>query len=399
MGTRRIPLFRVLLALGVILVLGLTLKLPCAGGSWDDGRPYTRFCYTDIVPLFRGEGLSAGRIPYLQHPNEYPVGTGLLMWVTSLPAGTEGTFFATNAIVLVAAAVLISILLYEVVGSRALYFAAAPTLLLNAFLNWDLFPLLLMTAGTVAFLRGRDAVAGGLLGAGAATKLFPGFVAVPFFLDRLRRGRRRAAVRFAVAAGLIALAVNLPFMLLSWHNWTLFFRYNSRRVMDWATPWFLGCHTLTGKLDCGHPGVFSAVSVALFVGGSVLVWRLAAGRNPDFPRWSFAFPLLALFLLTAKVYSPQYSLWLLPWFALVLPDLRLFLAFELTDVAVYFAEFSWLGRHAGFGGVPVGWVEVAAAARAAVLVACVVAFVRRSEGSGADRSAAGEYAEVRTDTQ
>ena len=87
-------------------------------------------------------------------------------------------------------------------------------------------------------------------------------------------------------------------------------------------------------------------------------------------------PLLVIFLLTAKVYSPQYSLWLLPWFALAVPDLRLFLAFEAADVAVFFTEFSWLGRHTGFGGVSVAVVEIAVLARMIVLAACLVAYAR-----------------------
>jgi uncharacterized membrane protein len=395
---REIALSRVLVCLGIVLFLGLLLKLPCTSGSWADGRPYTRFCYTDIVPLFRSEGLAQRKFPYLQHPNEYPVGTGLVMWVSALPARAEGDFFGVNVVVLSAAAVVVTILLFELVGSRALFFAAAPTLLLNAFLNWDLVPVLLMTAGTVAFLRQRDGRSGALLGAGAATKIFPGLVAVPFVLDRLRTRGLRQALRLAIATIFLAVAINLPFMILTWHNWTLFFRFNSRRVMDWATVWFLGCHTATGRLDCGHPALFSAASVAAFVAGSVLVWGLKARWEPNFARWTFAFPVLVIFLLTAKVYSPQYSLWLLPWFALVLPDVRLFMAFELADVAVYFTEFSWLARHTGFGGLSVGWVEVAVLARVTVLMACLVAYVRRA-GSGAGVGAAGPqspYAQLRT---
>src|SRR5439155_25386812 len=113
-------------------------------------------------------------------------------------------------------------------------------------------------------------------------------------------------------------------------------------------------------------------------------------RQPDTPRWHLGFPILVAFLLTNKVYSPQYGLWLLPWFALVLPDLRFFLAFEAADVAVFVTRFAFFGHymaeHAGGGGVPsVGWTDgvtigffqVAVLVRAAVLVACVVRFLVR----------------------
>jgi hypothetical protein len=108
---------------------------------------------------------------------------------------------------------------------------------------------------------------------------------------------------------------------------------------------------------------------------------LKARRDPNFPRWSLAFPIIALFLITNKVYSPQYSLWLLPWFALVMPDLRLFLAFEAADVAVFVTEFSWFGTLNGIRGglagiVPLGAFEAVFLLRGAVLLLCVVAWVR-----------------------
>jgi hypothetical protein len=85
-----------------------------------------------------------------------------------------------------------------------------------------------------------------------------------------------------------------------------------------------------------------------------------------------------LFLLTSKVYSPQFSLWLLPWFALALPGLGripalgLFAAFEVADVAVFVTRFTWFG----IGG-PDQWVfETAVVLRSLVLVACVLAWVR-----------------------
>ena len=43
--------------------------------------------------------------------------------------------------------------------------------------------------------------------------------------------------------------------------------------------------------------------------------------------------MLVLFLVTNKVYSPQYGLWLLPWFALALAaDSARWLAFQVADV-------------------------------------------------------------------
>ena len=91
-----------------------------------------------------------------------------------------------------------------------------------------------------------------------------------------------------------------------------------------------------------------------------------------------------MFLLTNKVYSPQYGLWLLPWFALVLPDLRTFVAFSAADVAVFVTRFAFFGQlDPAIGGwvegFTIGWFQVAVLVRTLVLIWCVVAWVLRDQ--------------------
>jgi hypothetical protein len=83
-----------------------------------------------------------------------------------------------------------------------------------------------------------------------------------------------------------------------------------------------------------------------------------------------------LFLLTNKVYSPQYGLWLLPWFVLALPNVWVWAAFEIADVAVFVTRFHWFDHAVQFDG---GWrrLEISIWARAAVLVVAVVIWVIR----------------------
>ena len=127
---------------------------------------------------------------------------------------------------------------------------------------------------------------------------------------------------------------------------------------------------------CLSPGPVNALSLVLFVGGAVLVWWLRERRELGFPRWTFGIALFALFLLTNKVYSPQYSLWLVPWFALVLPDVRLFALWSVVDTAAWAATLAWVRQVPGFGGPPTVVVKLLVLARAAMLVWVLVAYVR-----------------------
>ncbi len=371
---RTIGVGLVLVATMFTLLIGFAHKSTCLMGDGFDARAYRFECYNDIVPLYRSEGLLQGKFPYLQAPNEYPVGTGLFMWFASLYGRGEGDFFTANAVWLSLLALATAWILYEAVGFKAVYFSLAPTLALYAFLNWDLLAVFLATGATIAFLRRRDAASGVLLGLGIASKLYPVLLLVPFAIERRREGRNHDAIRLVVWAAVAWAIVDVPFMIAAFNRWSAVFRLNSARAVDWGTLWFAGCRTVTGRLACGHTSLVNGLSLALFAGGAVLTWRARFREDPDAPRWTFAFPLVILFLLTTKIYSPQYSLWLLPWFALVMPDLRLFLAFEAADLAVFITEFSWLGRYFNNHGLPVAPLELAVIARAAILLALLIRY-------------------------
>ena len=105
----------------------------------------------------------------------------------------------------------------------------------------------------------------------------------------------------------------------------------------------------------------------------------AISREPGFARWTLGFPLIACFLLSNKVYSPQYSLWLLPWFALALPSWPAFAAFEVADVAVFvtrFREFFPVYEPGGAMTPQESSFELAVLARTAILVWCLVVWLR-----------------------
>jgi uncharacterized membrane protein len=95
-----------------------------------------------------------------------------------------------------------------------------------------------------------------------------------------------------------------------------------------------------------------------------------------------AFLLLAGFLLLSKVWSPQYSLWLLPLAVLALPRWRPLLLWQATEALLWVPRMLWyLGTDNR--GLPLEWFHLAVGIRDAALVflmALVVRDVWRPDG-------------------
>jgi uncharacterized membrane protein len=379
--SRPITLGLVLACLAGTLLVGALHKAPCARTDWGDGRQYRLACYTDIVPLFGTEQLAGGRLPYLDpcrpaegNCDEYPVLTMYFMRVAGWVSDDDPSrFFWVNAVLLAIGAAVTAVCLYLLDARRALWFALAPSLALQAFVNWDLFAVALTAGATLAFFRRRDGWAGVLLGLGTAAKLYPVFLLVPFAAERLRERQPDRAILLWWSGAATWLAVNLPFAAAGLPGWWEFFRSNGARPADWDSLWYIGCRQLPA---CAPTGAVNLLSFMAFVGIVATIWVMKRRREPGFPRWQIAFPAVAVFLLLGKVYSPQFSLWLLPWFALVAPDLRRFIAFEVADVAVFLTRFSFFGELTGLGGLPQWVFETAVVVRAVVLAWCVAGWIR-----------------------
>lgn len=387
-SSRPIGLGLVLVCLTGTLILGAASKAPCASGEWADGRQYRLLCYSDIVPLLGTEQLAGGRMPLLDqcasspdaNCDEYPVLTLYLMRTAGWVSDTDyPTFFGANVALLWLCAGVTVVCLYAMVGSRALIFALSPTLLVYGFMNWDLLAVALATAAFPAFLLRRDVLAGALLGLGASAKFYPAMLVVPLILQRLQDGEPDRAIRLGWAAAGSWLAVNIPFLIAAPNPWLTFFRYNASRCAEFDSLWSIGWRYLDhdGAAACSKTGLINMGSSLAFAVVFIIVWAAKARRMPDFPRWTLAFPILVAFLLTSKVYSPQYGLWLLPLFALALPSLRTFVAFSLADLAVFVTRFRWFGHLAETSGVQQWMFELAVVLRAAVLVWYLLQWIRR----------------------
>lgn len=370
------------------LLIGWWLGARCVlDGDWEGGEELRRYCYSDAVALWFTHGLADGRIPYIDDPLEYPPLIGAQIYLAALITralrGGAFAFYNVNAL-FNAAFLLATLALFRRLQTptiRQLWWSAAPTMVLFAFLNWDALPVFLLVLAVTLHVSGRDATAGVASGLGAAAKLFPALLVPLVVIARLRQGDRRAAARHVVGAGAAWAVVNLSLALLSFDGWKRFFEFNRDRGTNFATLW-----AVAGKLDLFalEPAALNLVSAVAFAVGATLIVIVGVRRLRPPAMWGLVLPVLAWFLVTNKVFSPQYDLWLLPLLVLLLPRTAPFAAFLAVDLAVFLTEFAYLAGRAGAGpGLGYAPLGAAVVCRSVVLLWLVIVSLRPASAPAA----------------
>jgi uncharacterized membrane protein len=346
----------------------------------------------DVAGRLVAHHIHAGALPYVGWRSEYPVVVGLAQWVASWVGRTPlGFLLATSALSAVLALLLVRMLV-RATGVAVWHAIFAPAFLLYTFHNWDLLAVVPAVAGVLAFDDERDGWSGALIAIGACAKVFPGFFLPPLIARRVRDGGWRAAVPLVASAGITTVALNLPFAIASPHGWWFPFRFQGRRTITWGTLWSVpGRLPVVGvHLDIHSGGVANALSIAALFVGIAGLCVLASRRRLSAVAVGAA--ATGIFLISNKVYSPNYDLWLVPWLALIPLALRWRVTLGVMSTAVFVVVFG--SFHQCFGRwVPHDTLPFLVIGRAVAIVALIVAAVsvtesRRSEPAPANTSAA-----------
>jgi uncharacterized membrane protein len=412
----------------VFLALGWATKSPCLQSTgtgpgdqrvanWQNQRAYYELCYSDTVPLYGAELLSQGKFPYKSSwvekdasgkPQtrydgrpavrymEYPVLTGIYQYVsmalaktytalskvTKLPVIAEVVVFFDIAALGLSLAWLTTLWATAGLAGRRVWDAAlvgaSPLVIFQMFTNFDALATALAIGGLLAWARRRPVLAGVLLGLGAAAKLYPALFLGPLLVLGIRTGRLREVARTAAVTVATWLAVNVPVMVLFPRGWSEFFRLNARRGDDMDSL-FNVVKSLTGwqgfDPNLGFwqpPERLNEVVLTLFVVScaAIAYIGLTAPRRPRVAQ--LVFLVIAAFLLTNKVWSPQFSLWLVPLAVLALPHRRILLAWMTIDALVWVPRMYYL-YNVPDRGLPEQWFTATVLLRdVAVLALCVL---------------------------
>ena len=416
-----------LLAL-VFLALGWSTKAACLQtvgtgpadqrvANWENNRAYFQLCYSDTVPLYGAELLSQGKFPYksswietdqagtprIQYDGkpavrymEYPVITGLYQYgamalaktytaltkVVGLPVVAEVVMFFNIVAFGLALAWLVTVWASASLAGRRIWdaalVAASPILIFQVFTNFDALATALAIGALLAWARKRPVLAGVLIGLGVAAKLYPLLFFGPLLVLGIRCRRLREVGHAAIAAVTAWLIVNLPVLLLYPRGWSEFFRLNARRGDDMDSLYnvvksFTGWSGFDANLGIWEPPVaLNTVTAALFAlcCAGIAYVALTAPQRPRVAQ--LAFLTVAAFLITSKVWSPQFSLWLVPLAVLALPHRRILLAWMTIDALVWVPRMLYLYGEQN-RGLPEQWFTATVLLRdIAVLALCAL---------------------------
>ena len=295
------------------------------------------------------------RLPYRDFGFEYPPLSLALMLLPRVVAADLPSYrlaYGLCVALLVFASGVVTARLADTLGVRApphpwkrlaLYTLAIGPILVGRF---DVLPAFLAALGLWLLLAERELAAGVVMGAAVLAKLYPLLVAMPWLALLWKEGRARRPLRFAAGLALSIVALSAPFLVLAPRSFlesTLVFGarpFQVESTVGALTLFFCGRESVTasfGSVNVRTPAALDAawsLALPLTIVAAVLAIVLApdsdrsvrddapercgsasATRGQVYVTWTTA--VVACILVTSKVLSPQFLIWLLPLCPLV----------------------------------------------------------------------------------
>jgi uncharacterized membrane protein len=279
-----------------------------------------------------------GQLPYRDFFFEYPPGALPVFIVPALVSTAHYTALFKILMVVLGVAVLCvaaRIAALAELGSRRSMLAvgslAISPLLVGPLLldEYDVWPALLTCLALLAMLRGRDRVGAGLLGFGAATKVFPAAILPAALFWIYRRSGPRAALRCLTVAVAAVFVSYVVFAALGpggvWASIDVHLRRGLQKESLGSAVLFaldqVGLYKahidetnanwteLTGTAG----DTLATISSLCQIAACIAVAWLSSRRRPDARTLLYAAAAaVAGFVAFGKVFSPQYLIWLLP---------------------------------------------------------------------------------------
>jgi len=296
--------------------------------------------YNDVW-AFYGKATEPG-LPYIDKLIEYPVITGFFIHFMGVLGQNYAGYYFQTSLFLILFATVATYILYQILEKKdemrlVIYWILAPSMFFFLIYNWDIITVLLVIIAFYTIKQDKIYLASLFLAFGFSSKFYPIIYLLPLLLKKKEIAEW---VKIIGVFGVTTLIINLFFMVSNFEGWYYFFSFNSLRPPNPDSIWRVINFFLHYWLSVSQ---MNMLSLCLFATSSIiLMWKF---RRESTIKLCFIMTLV--FLLFNKILSPQYSLWLLPFFVL-LPQLekRVFYALELSNLIVFFTIIIYYNWHA-----------------------------------------------------
>ncbi len=321
-------------SVGVALVAFVILAFCINAGA---RLPCYDVCGTDIAHDYEDRGIDRHHPPFFDRNFEYPPLIGEVAYAAILPFDRGLRWpFLLNALVLTSLAAATTWRLWRRFGMRTRRWALAPPLLVQGLTNWDLLAVAPATIGLLEWEAGHALLAGGLFGAGTAAKLFPALF-VPILVASCATTRRWRQARRMVAGFLIGLgAFVLPVYAIAPRALGYFIQFHSERVPSRGSILFFAFRdaAMNTWLPAEQEAHVTTIVATLTLTIALIALVAQTARGKLSPLAGCALATIA-FILTNKIYSPQYDLWLVPFLVMLPVRTKLVVHFYVSSFAVW----------------------------------------------------------------
>lgn len=279
----------------------------------------------------------------LRYPPEYPAGLRFFYEIMDFHSYNNYTlFFTVNTIILAVFALATTYILYLLLKDRAekagttletsklwWFWIFAPTFMFYGTINYDLPVVFLIVLAVYLFSKEKYKSSVFWLAVGVVVKVFPIFL-LPVFIWRAPAKMRIKLVAIFIA---VVVGLNLPYMLSDFHAWLYPYIWqissNFTTGPNQGTYWWI-LYPFTGKLT-------GWASLVLY--GGLYLFTCIKMRKAHF--FQVCMAVIILFLLTDRIYSPQYTLYLLPFLVLATYPIskKVFYFIDIPNVILVFFLF------------------------------------------------------------
>jgi len=203
--------------------------------------------------------------------------------------------------------------------------------------HYDIFPGVLVLLSIFYFWQEKHGLSWFLLATGTLTKIFPAVIAPLYLIYYLSRKQYRQIGTGVLTFALTGLVILLPFLIINPTSLLNLYSYHAERgiqiestyssvmivldklnLISIQSAFAFGSWNITGSVENFLAGISTILLVlallALYFG---IYRRVRDGKATAAEIGSWAFMTVLVVLVTSKILSPQYFIWLIPLLPLV----------------------------------------------------------------------------------